>query len=189
MLVYDRRKTLVSMIIGRYGIITANTVCNTGEIIIKNFTNLTGIIHYSVPFLKYGFTAAKISLVRNEMFSRFPESLLFGTTVTSFSKICWFRLFANRSRQISLFSVCVPFYFSLFISGIQHIFLVKSTSETAVHVRKRRVFFKDFLLHGDVLINDVGKLFIVTPYTIVHIIKDITYWKGNILYGTSFINV
>ena len=78
-LVDDRRKTLVSIMIGQYGIIKANTVCNTGEIIIKYFTNLTGIIDNGVPFLENDFTAAKISLVRNERFNRFPERLLFGT--------------------------------------------------------------------------------------------------------------
>ena len=77
MLVYDRRKTLVSIIIGRYGIIKANTVCNTGEIIIEYFTNLTGIIDNTVPFLKNDFTAAKISLVRYERFNRFPENCFF----------------------------------------------------------------------------------------------------------------
>ena len=58
MLVYDRRKYH-----GRYGIIKANTVCNTSEMSREYLTNLTGVIDYSFPFLKKGFAAVKISLV------------------------------------------------------------------------------------------------------------------------------
>ena len=154
MLVYDRRKTHVSIISGKYGIIKANTVCNTGEII-EYFTNLTGIIDNSVPFLKNDFTAAKISLVRNDRFSRFPERLLLRPPSHLSRKYTDFDCLLIAVVKFLCFLYVSHLLFPS-ISVIQHIFRMNSTSETAVHVRKRR-FFKSFLLYRGVFINHIGK--------------------------------
>ena len=62
-LVYDRQTTLVNIIIGRYGIIKPNNVCNRT---VDYFTNLTGIINNIVPTRKNDLSVVKISLVRDE---------------------------------------------------------------------------------------------------------------------------
>ena len=127
-LVYDSRKSIICIKISRYSVIKANVACYRSKIIVENLTNLTGIIDDSVPFLNNYLISVETRIIWDKGFDRFPKGLIFGTTFTSFSKICRFRLFINCSCQISLPSVGVPFYLSLFISVIQHIFLVNSTS-------------------------------------------------------------
>ena len=133
-LVYVGRKAFIRIKICRYSVIKANIVCYRGKIIVENITNLTGIIDNNFPFLKnylIGVENRELSEIRGLLFYQ----KIFGTTVTSFSKICWFRLFTNSNRQISLPSLDVPFYLSLFISALHHIFLMNSTLEAAVHLR------------------------------------------------------
>ena len=119
--------------------------------IVENITNLTGIIVDSVPLLKNYLIGVEATIIWDKGFNSFLKNI-FGTTVTSFSKICWFRRFINCSRPISLPSLGVPFYLSLFIRAIQHIFLMNNTPKATVHIRQECL-----LLHRGVFVNDFRK--------------------------------
>ena len=155
MLINHCWKSMRSIKVRQDTVIKTDITGHRCKIGIKYFTYFMSVIDYLVPFLKNYLISKGCWFVGHKRFDCPPKRLVFGASVTSFTKIGQFWLFIYGSCQISLFPVNIPLHLFFPIRIVQHIFLVDGLSKPAIHIGYRRLL-NYFLFNRSVFINNIS---------------------------------